>query len=312
MASSLPNDPILRRVLGGLMRNRVPGYHFAGNFLQVSFERMTPADCLTTIDVGPHCADPSGQAAAGALCLLADMALASGVRAAIPQHVRLATVNMQLQFTGAPAVDRLEAHSGFEGMVQGVAGKQSISRVTILGGGRPVCFGSGTFMVLPMPAGATVPPMRPVDPQAPVDLPDPASELQAHEAQIYLRARRMLALARRGGAPFIERFWGLRTRKTTTGASGSLEAGQQVGNRVGHVQGGILAGLVTNTARAALPQNWTLSSMALTFLSPGHAPRVSARARVVHQGRSTAVVQVEVFNQDRRRVMQGLTTHTAG
>ncbi|MDH5264920.1 MAG: hypothetical protein OEX21_09245, partial [Betaproteobacteria bacterium] len=72
-----PASPTIRkRVLRGLALNREPGFHFAGNFLGVSFDAITPAQSRVSLESGPHCEEADGQVNLGAVALLADIALA--------------------------------------------------------------------------------------------------------------------------------------------------------------------------------------------------------------------------------------------
>jgi acyl-coenzyme A thioesterase PaaI-like protein len=304
---TLPADPILRRVLAALQRNREPGYHFPGNFLQLSFDRVQREESRVSVVVGPHCTGADGAADTATIGVLTDLAMAACVRAEVVREVRLATVNMHLQLFTAPHAGSLDAVSKFEGMV---AGRQGVASVVVHSAGGLVCLGSAAFMVLDLPEGSRVPPMRPADLAEPPMLPDPAGGLDAIEQAIYLRAEAALAKPPAEGS-FVRRFWGIETRKSDTGATGTMEAGPHVGNRVGHVQGGLLVGFAEETARAALaPGDWAPTSISSTFLRPGEPPVVRSEAQVVHQGRSTAAIAVKLFNHDGRQALQALLTYT--
>ena len=310
----LPADPILRRALAAILRNREAGFHFPGNFLRLSFDQVHRAGSRVSLAVGPHNSGPDGQADSATLGVLADLGIATCIRAEVVDEVRLATVSMQLQLFPAPHGTRLEAHSVFEGFVPGVAGRQAVGRVVIRGsGGELVGLGIGGFMVLDLPAGVRVPPMRPATPGEPALLPDPQHGLDPHEQAIYQRAERVLGAPGAGAGSFIRHFWGITTRKTVAGATGRLEATPHVGNRVGHVQGGVLFGFAEETARAALgaPQAWTPTSISASYLRPGEPPAVRAEATTVHQGRTTAAVRVRLFNHDKRQVLEALLAYAA-
>jgi acyl-coenzyme A thioesterase PaaI-like protein len=303
---NLPADPILRRALTALARNREPGYHFPGNFLQLSFDRVAAGDSRVSVVVGPHCTGADGRADSATLGVLADLAMAACVRAQVVREVRLATVNMHLQLLAAPHAGSLDAVSRLEGMV---SDRQGVTSVAVHSGGAPVCVGSAAFMVLDLPAGSRVPPMRPAEAGEPALLPDPRNGLDAVEEGIYRRAEGALASPSADGG-FVRRFWGIETRRSETGATGTMEAGPHVGNRVGHVQGGVLVGFAEETARAALGEgDWAAASISSTFLRPGEPPVVRGEAQIVHQGRSTAVVVVKLFNHDGRQALQALLTY---
>jgi acyl-coenzyme A thioesterase PaaI-like protein len=295
------------RVLRGIALNRAPGFHFAGNFLQVAYDRVAADGARISLEPGDHCIDADGQVSLGAVAMIADIALATSVRAAIgSDSTRLATVSMHLRFTGARIEGKLDATGVFEGFLEGAAARQGISRCAIDAGAGRVCFGTGAFMALAPPPGVTMHPVamereRSAGPLAEADL-DPG------EREILRHADDALAAGKEKGA-FIDRFWGYEPRKTREGATSEMRNGAHVGNRVGHAQGGLLVGLGATTAMAALPSSWALTSVTACFVSPGEGPWLHAEARVTHRGRETAVANVEVTGIEGRRVLEVMTTH---
>jgi len=300
---------ILGQVLRGIALNREPGLHFPGNFLEISFERVATVETRLTLEPGPHCVDADGQANLGVLALFADLALASSIRAGLDPATRLATVSMNLQFTGAPAEGTLEAVSAFEGFFSDGAGQQGLSRVAIGARTRQICFGSGAFMVLKPPQGVT---LHPVPQRRRGGAPAPAvaaGDLTGDERGVLRRAEKSLATAGPAAASFIARFWGYEPRPAAGGASARMKNGPHIGNRVGHAQGGIMLGLAAATARAALPRGWGLSSVSAWYVSPGEGATLRARSRVIHHGRLTSVIRTEITGQSGRRVLEVMTTH---
>jgi acyl-coenzyme A thioesterase PaaI-like protein len=89
-----------------------------------------------------------------------------------------------------------------------------------------------------------------------------------------------------------------------------MKNGAHVGNRVHHVQGGLLMGLAATTAAAALPPKWSLTGITSCFVSPGLGMQLRARSKVVHHGLMTGVVRTEIAGPDGRRVLETLTTHS--
>jgi acyl-coenzyme A thioesterase PaaI-like protein len=297
---------IRNQVLLGLARNREPGFHFAGHFLGVSTAGSTPAESRASLEPGPHCEEADGQVNIGAAALLADIALASAIRAHLTAEQRLATVSMHLQLTGIGMQGRLDASGFHEGFLDGASGRQGLSRVAITCGGHKVLFGSGAFMALAPPPGVKLYPMgRPVRHDV---TPLPEDALEPREAAILERADLALADATRRHS-FIRRFWGQDPRATKAGATCTMENDAHIGNRVGHVQGGLLVGLAATTAMAALPASWMLSGISAWFVSPGEGPAMKAKSRVVHHGRLTAVVRTEITGRDGRRVLESVSTH---
>ena len=118
------NDSIRARVLAGIARNRIPGFHFAGNFLEVCYDRVDPLATRVSLEPGAHCVDGSGETSIGAVAMVADIALAASVRAALDSMTtRLATVSMHLQFTGAAMKGRVEGEGAFQGFIEGAAAR---------------------------------------------------------------------------------------------------------------------------------------------------------------------------------------------
>jgi acyl-coenzyme A thioesterase PaaI-like protein len=298
------------RILRGIALNRAPGFHFAGNFLGVSYDRVDPRDARISLDPGPHCEDANGRVSLGAVAMLADIALATSIRAAIgSDSTRLATVSMHLHFTGAPLAGRLEARGECEGFIAGAAARQGVARFAMDAGGVRGCFGTGAFMALAPPAGVT---MHPVVMQR-ERITTPLDEDDLDDAERVIVGHGDAALARADARhAFIDRFWGYEPQRAASGAEATMATGAHVGNRVGHVQGGILVGFGATTAIAALPAAWRLASATACFVSPGEGKALHARSSVVHRGLDTGVVRTEVSGIHGRRVLELLTTHARG
>jgi acyl-coenzyme A thioesterase PaaI-like protein len=82
-----------------------------------------------------------------------------------------------------------------------------------------------------------------------------------------------------------------------------------VANRVGHVQGGVIHALGMVTAKAALGEEWMLSGVTATYISPGEGQAIHAQSKIIHQGRMTAVVQTSIYNKTGRQALEVLSTH---
>lgn len=303
-----PELQIRDRVLRALALNRTPGYHFAGHFLDFSFDRVTEPEVRMTMDAGPHVAELNGDVNYGALAVFADIAMAANVRAGHTPATRLATVQMNLQFTGAPMTGELKIESFLQGYVDKITSRQAAAQATVTAHGKPVCFAYGTFMVLDAPKGVALYSMelrkRGEPPVAPLD----ETELKRDERKVLALADAALAQSRNGSA-FIHNFWGVSTHAGSKGAAGKLMNGPHVGNRVGHLQGGVTMALGIASAQAALPPTWMLSAVTAWYISPGIGRVLHARSKIIHHGRLTSVVRTEIFGRNKRRVMEMMTTH---
>ena len=299
-------DRIRRRVLRAIALNRTPGYHFAGNFVDLSFDRIENASARVSYDTDPELAsDP------GALSILADFALGTAIRTGLHPATRLGTISMTLELARAPHQGIVTADSRCHGFVGEGDSRTGRGRVSIEDGKGEIGYGSGAFMVLQPPSGVTlhpVPHRRRGDAEPPV-LNE--HDLEPDELPILRRADEALERAAETGQPFIRHFWGFLPKAGEGGASCVMPNGPHVGNRVGFVQGGILFGLAAATATAALPDTWMLSSVSAAFISPGQGPALNARASVVHQGQRMAVIRTELTRSDGRRVLEAMSTHVA-
>lgn len=294
---------IRERVLRAIALNREPGFHFVGNFAEVSFERTASEESGVTLEAGPHCVDPDGQVNLGLVAMLADMALAASIRANVHPGTRLATVSLSLQFTGARLEGPLEAVAEFQGFLGTGETRQGLARARLHGAGGAVAIAQGAFVPLPPPPGVVQFPL-PRNPRRAPALDE--GDFSAEERRIVRLADAALA---EGDVGFVARFLGYQPRRTKTGASTTMANGAHVGNRVGHVQGGLLMGLAATTAIQAMPARWGLSGIHAVFVSPGQGKALRARAQVIHHGSMTGVARTEIRGTDRRRVLEATTTH---
>jgi acyl-coenzyme A thioesterase PaaI-like protein len=311
-ADSLNTDKqaIRTRVLTAVAGNRIPGLHFTGHFLDLEWREVTGDTARMAMAEGPHCRDADGTVNLVALGVLADNVLATPTRTDAVPGARLATIHLQVRFTGAPVTGDLTAEARLLGRSEGTALRQSLSAATISAKGKTVCHASGEFMPLDAPPGVTLAPLpwqRTGPPQiAPVDphelAPDEQSILRACDA----------ALAKASPqASFIQHFWGGVPRRSARGASNRVAIGPHIGNRVGHVQGGALLGLAATNARAAAPAATMLSNLSAWYISPGRGAALGIRSRVVHAGRTMAVVRTEIKTSAGERVLEAVSHHVA-
>jgi len=307
-------EAIRAQVLRGIALNREPGYHFAGNFLDLSYDHVGTDYIALSVDALPHCADTDGQLTLSGFAILADLVMAAAVRAGLAPHTRLATVTMNLQFTGAPRTGRLAGHGTMHGFIEGAAGRQGMSGVEIRNAGGLVCTGSATFMVLKPPKGVELHPV-PHRRRGANPAPDIGGRLRPDEKKILAIADGVIADVRAQGGSFIRRFWGVRAKHAAGSAQSTVKNGPHIGNRVGHVQGGILLGLAAENAMAALTPHWSLTAISAWYISPGEGRSLKIKSKVVHHGRLIAVVRTEVTCKGKdgrpRKVFELMTTHAS-
>jgi acyl-coenzyme A thioesterase PaaI-like protein len=306
-----PDEQAIRgRVLQAIAHNRVPGLHFAGHFLDLEWREVTADTARMALAAGPHCRDADGAVNLVALGILADNILATPTRTEVVPGARLATIQIHLQFTGAPIAGDLTAEGHLTGRSEGAALRRELSAATISAEGKAVCHASGEFMLLDAPPGVTLAPLpwqrKAVPRIASVD----PREFDAGERAILRVCDAALANAS-PQASFIQHLWGGTPRRNAQGAGNRVAIGPHIGNRVGHVQGGALLGLAATTARAAAPASMLLAAISAWYISPGRGAALSIRSRVLHTGRTIAVVRTEIKTLAGERVLEAVSHHVA-
>ena len=296
---------VLSHVLSAIESNRTPGYHFAGHFLGLKFGPSENGTAVVTLDGGDHCLGSDGQIDLTSCFVLADIAMARGVRTRLLEAVPLVTVHIHLQFNGLPRRSPLVATGASQGEIFDTTGRQALATVSVQSGDKQVCFGSAAFIPLPAREGFSLPlPSA----KAVGDCQIAREDLSAPELEILKRAESALEIDRDDDRAFIERFWDFRTRKTVEGGSATLDNGPHTSNRIGQAQGGLLLGLTTYAAFAALPGKWRLSALSGSFISPGEHGELKAIAQIVHKGSRTATVRSSVTGNAGRVVLESLMT----
>jgi acyl-coenzyme A thioesterase PaaI-like protein len=303
-------EAIRQQVLLALAANRAPGFHFPGYLLGCAWPRIGEDDLEQTMLDGPQSRNVDGSTSLAAFCVMLDTALATASRLRIERGARQATVHLHAQFTGAPLRGELRAHTQMGGYTTGAAARQSLTSGTVYAGGVPVCHARGTFIVLPPPPGVNLAPLPWQRESGVPSTPLKMKDLEPDE-RVVLRACNSALRRADDQRAFIEHFWGALPVPTGTGSRCTVRIGLQHGNRVGHVQGGLLLGLAAITARAAAPQHPQLSAIAAWYISPGQGRALKITSRRFHEGRSFAAVRTEIRNADGSRVLEVVSHHAA-
>jgi acyl-coenzyme A thioesterase PaaI-like protein len=302
---------IRRHVLRALSNNRAPGFHFAGYFLRFTPRRYAEDGVEFTVEPGPHCADANGVVNRAALLFAADMALAASNRVFLDPNVRTATLMFRVEFTGEPARGTLQASGRGNGFSPRTALPEGVCAGRIVCEGREVMRMSGTWVSPPAPKGVVMAGLPWEGGQDGAHLPLlKKSELDAVEKDVIRRVNKALRVAQNGD--LLASLWNPQVKRTPNGAKGSLPVGMHVGNRVGHVQGGLLLNAALATAEAAVPEHPILTGASAWYISPGQGKAVSARSTILQSGRNIAVVRTELFNADRKRVLEVVSNHAVG
>ncbi|MET1115827.1 MAG: acyl-CoA thioesterase domain-containing protein [Comamonas sp.] len=288
------HSPCARRVLQALAAYRTPGWMFAGHYLDLVYAQVDQATTVVELQVGAHCRAADGRISLAALSILADVALAGAVRSAFGQRARIATLTIRLSFASLPTHGVLRAVAKLQQIPCSGAMETAVASVEIYAEDASLCCsGAGSFAVLenrqatadhPMPRTSTLS-------AAPVLS---AHELQDAEQPVWDRALR--AEQEPGKGSFIEQFWGLLPGPGSAPGQAwcRVESGVHIGNRSGHVQGGIMLGVAAATCAAAMPENWQLLDLSAQFLEAGTGPHIDASASTLRSGRNLAVMECRI------------------
>jgi acyl-coenzyme A thioesterase PaaI-like protein len=300
-------DAIRNRALAALAQNRVPGYNFAGLFLGLQCRRYDTGGVLFDLPTGPHCADAEGIVAPAALLFFADMVLAAAIRAYVDPNRRTATLMLRLDFTGAPARGTLTAEGRSDGFSSRTALPEAMATGSVRAGEVEIIRMSGNWAAPPTPEGRTLAPL-PWESAVPPQYPEVArKDLDREEKAVLRRVEQALLAA--GPEGFLPHLWAPAVRALPDGAASRIPLGMYMGNRVGHVQGGLTMHVALATAMAAAPLHPVLVGASAWYISPGQGNALTTRSTVLQNGRNIAVVRTEVFAPGRKLVLEVVSNH---
>jgi acyl-coenzyme A thioesterase PaaI-like protein len=304
-------DFIRHRALLALSNNRAPGYHFAGHFLDLQCPRYDRDGIVMEMDTQPHNANPDGTTNLGALFFMVDMALAAACRVFVDPSQRTATLKMHMNFLDAEPRGRIRAEAHSPGFLQHTALAEAHCTGRLLANGREVMQMGGTWVAPPTPDGRPLHPLPWEKSYHPPLLPLLGkADLDPMEKAVLRRVETALREAPSGG--FMQRLWTPVTKHTPKGAVGRLPIGLYVGNRVGHVQGGISMYTALATAIAAVPHHPIVTAVSAWYIAPGQGKALSARSTILQKGRNVAVVRTELFGTGSKRVLEVVSNHAVG
>ncbi len=310
MSFSTQDTAFIRsQTLRAISSNRAPGLHFAGYFFNLNVPRFEADGVEFTIDPGPHCADANGIVNRAALLYLADIALAGAIRVFVDPNSRTATLMLRVEFTGEPARGRMTAGGRGNGFSQITALPECVAAGRILCEGREVMRMSGTWVAPPAPKDVVVR-------GAPWEGGENGNAwpllkknvLEANEKATLRSVEKALREAQNGD--LLGPLCNPQVKRTAQGATGRLTVGTHIGNRVGHVQGGFLLHAALATAEATVPDHPLLTGASAWYISPGKGKAISARSIILQSGRNIAVVRTELFNAERKLVLEVVSNHS--
>jgi uncharacterized protein (TIGR00369 family) len=303
------SSALCARVEHALALNRTAKLNFPGIMMGLVGRQIDAEAIELEFDDGPWSRDGRGELNWPALGVVIDIALGTVTRLESGPTMRPATVQLQVQMTGASTQGHLVTHARFTGRSEGTALKHVLAAGTVTSGETVIAHASGAFVMLDLPEGTTQTPMPWVPEGVSAEL-DASIELDDYERAAVLRCRQ----AERAATPehpFIEHFW----CGVPTAADGkarlNVKVAPHLGNRVGQVHGGVLLGLAARVSSAAVPQTMMLSNISVWYISPGLGPNLKVRSAVVQQGRNLAVVRTQIVGEQGKLVLEATSQHVA-
>jgi len=299
--------PELLRVLKALSLQRAAGWHLPAYYLGIAYESVSREEARMTMDLDGN-TDSTGQLLPVSLCILADVALAAAIRGTAGFETRMATISARICFTGHSGRQALLAKSHTRFLSNEHTLKTGNSAAVVLSGDIEICFAEANFAILDnlsdIPALAL--PGRKQMQQ--IELLE-VNDLSDQEKLVYERAQKAgMHSASDKNTTFTERFWQL--VPTTNGSQARCEVtcGLHIGNRVGHVQGGILLGLAIQTSLATLGEGWRILEINASFIRPGTEGTLTASSYILNEGRNLAQTICEIKTSSGRLVLQAQST----
>ena len=297
---------IRERVQCALLRARTPGFHFPGYFLDVQWAVVGPEGSRLSMADGPHVRNAQGDIDLLAICVFADVAFGTAMRSRDQTTDRLSTIYLQLQFTGLPARGDLAAEAALLHTATDTRLQQRLACATLSASDGPICHGSSAFVALETPANVALGPLPWQSARDPSNTTLDEATASEPEREALLRCDRVLGSDDRG---FLERFW-LGSASRTAEQGLEVATGAHTGNRVGHVQGGLLLGIAACAGSAVAPRGTRLANVSAWYLSPGRGT-LRTRSEVLHGGRNTALVQTTIETDTGDAVLRAVTQHVS-
>lgn len=300
------ND-IRKRALVALGRNRIPGYNFAGLFLDLQCRRFDTGGVLFDLPAGAHNTDDQGTVDPAAVSFFADMVLAAAIRTYVDPAQRTATLMLRFDFTGAPARGALTAEGRSDGFSTRTGLPQALATGTVTSNGVEVLRMSGVWVSAPTPEGRTLAGLPWESKETPEYPVVSRADLDPDEKKVMRRVAQ--ALRAEGPEGLLHHLWSPAVRATPDGAVSRIPLGMHLGNRVGHVQGGLTMHIALATAVAAAPEHPLLTGASAWYISPGQGKALTTRSTLLQTGRNVAVVRTEVLAAGRKLVLEVISNH---
>jgi len=242
-----------------------------------------------------------------ALCAAVDAVLGAPSDMKTGPRVRPATAHLDLQMTGAAMRGDIAIDGRFVGFSEGRLVTQSLVSAVIRSGETLIGHTSSASVLRELPEDRA----RAAWPWLPdgyaMDSPD--SVTFDEKERLALEACKLAEVAATEAHPFIEHFWCGIPRADNGNARLSVRVTPHLGNRIGHVQGGILLGMALKVADAAAPEDMRPSNISAYFISPGIGQVLDVRSQLAQRGRSLATVRTQIIGPSGKLVLEATSQH---
>ena len=290
-------DRVEAVAMEAVARTRTRGLHFYGHVLGMTVP--PPADGPPRPYLAPDPCITPGLVPPVAVAVAADLAMGSAVRAAVGAGRRLGTTSMTLHHLSPAVTAPVRTESSVVWL--DADRRNGLARADLTDAtGTPVGAAQGWFMALPAPEGVTLR-LLPWEldelPAVPGLGPEDLREDERAAVDATLRAAER---ARAHGTSVSAELTALTWEDAAEGASrGWLRIGPELGNRVGHVQGGALYGIGLAAAARVVGAGFEPADGSWQFLRPGDGELLVAEASVSRIGRKAAFASVRLTTDGR-------------
>jgi acyl-coenzyme A thioesterase PaaI-like protein len=297
---------LYQRVAHALAITRETRLAFPSVFMGIQGRQTGDDTAVLMLKDDPIFRDGRGEVDWCALCAAVDAVLGAPSDMKTDARVRPATAHIELQMTGAATKGDLVVEARFVGFSEGSSVRQSLVSATIKSGDTLIGYTSAASVVLDVPEDRT----RAAWPWLPeryvLEDPNPMFDANEHRA---LQACETAVAAATDVHPFIEHFWCGIPESNEGKAHLRLQVAPHLGNRIGHIQGGLLLGTALKAANAAAPADKRLSNISAYFVRPGVDPVLEVHSQVVQQGRRLALVRTRIVNDSGKLVLETTSQH---
>lgn len=290
---------VLAAALDAVARTRALGMHYYGHLLGITSSR--PDGGRPRPHLHPDPAVIPGVVPPVALATVADLAVGSAVRAALGAGRRLGTVSFTLHHIGASARAPVSAEPNLLWADPDTG--NGLARCDLRDArGELVAAAQGWFLALPVPDGRHLPLLPWEREPAPTIEAVGEDDLDERERAAVRATLRAHERARDRGTSIGEELtcplWSESTDEGTV--LGSLRAGPEVSNRVGHVQGGALYGVALAAAARAVGPGMEVAEGHYQFVRPADGGQIDVEGAVLRRGRGAAFAEASLSVEGRR------------